>query len=157
MGRLTSIMTPEKALQELKKCVKEGRDFIGRGEWQNLMRLVGDIKDIIDYLHTYCDVLTYDKLEYRNQQTNILLHVLAVAREQILTTYPDNNYYGFPMEIDGNTRKKRVLSNTWGIIEYGLEMMDSYGGIDEEENLGIYDKYGINAKARKGMPDNLRA
>jgi len=156
MGRLKSINTPEKALQEVRKCIKEGRDFIGRGEWQSLLGLVSDIKELIEYLHTYCDVLTYDKLEYDPQKTNLLFRVFAEAREQIMYEYPDKNYYGFALEIDGNARKKRALSNTWSIIEVAFEMSDAYGSIDKTESIGIYDKYGTSAKSESGMPKKLR-
>lgn len=154
MGRLKSIRTPERALIEIKKCIKEGRDLIGRGEWTNLMVLVNDIKELLDFVDNWSSVITHDKLPYHKEITNVLLEITREVKEQIMFTYPEKNFYGFPLAIDSETRKKRGIGNTWQLFEEAFNMTSQYGKIDEDEHLGIYDKYGDEDTVQK-LPQDL--
>lgn len=153
MARLDSTPTPEKAISDLKACIKTGRDLIGRGKWSELLSLVKDIKELLDYIHTWSDVLPYDIIKYKNAMTNTLLKVIAEAKEQIMFEFPNKNFYGYPLEIDGETNKKRILSRTWSILEAGFDMVKIYCNIEGDENLGVFDKYEDTSVE---MPDILR-
>jgi len=142
MGVLTSVTTPEKALLEIKKCIKNGRDNIGRCEWQTLGKIVNDIIDLIGYLENWRLVLPYDKLPYDDRKTDLLLKLLkSDISEQIMFKYPEKNVYGYTLPTGGDTWKRRSIGSNWELLEEAFGMRKSYAGTVEREYEGVFDKY----------------
>jgi hypothetical protein len=142
MPNLDHITTPEKALDEIKKTIRYGRDLIGKAEWAKLKEQVGLIRSLIGLLHNWSTVLPNKVLNYDKEKTKDILGVLNLIESDIDRKEYTENLYGYRLAVGGDFCKQVLVGVTWQILEVAFDMDEEYRKSHMVEEEGVAEDFG---------------